>query len=123
MMHGGSLMTTEPAAPGFYINPHSINHFNITETPWYKDLGLARTVPYITPRYIHHVRETGPATRGAGLSSHLARADFTRASRCVVGLTAVETVLGVEQFYLRDESTDQPSWGGRTTSIGDVELE
>jgi len=36
---------------GFYHNLHSINHFHISETPWFKDLGLEERVTYITPRY------------------------------------------------------------------------
>lgn len=51
MMFGGGLSTIQPGPPGFYQNPHSINHFNITETPWYKDLGLSAKVKYATPRY------------------------------------------------------------------------
>ena len=37
--------------PGFYHNLHSIDHFHITETPWFKDLNLSERVSYITPRY------------------------------------------------------------------------
>src|SRR5260221_325300 len=51
LMYGGGLMTTEPTLPGFYMNPHSINHFNVTAAPWYQDFELADRVPYITPRY------------------------------------------------------------------------
>lgn len=51
LMYGGGLMTTEPMIPGFYMNPHSINHFHITGTPWFADLELADRVRYITPRY------------------------------------------------------------------------
>jgi phytoene dehydrogenase-like protein len=51
LAYGGGLMTTEPSLPGFYMNPHSINHFNITSAPWYRDLDLSDSVPYITPRY------------------------------------------------------------------------
>jgi phytoene dehydrogenase-like protein len=51
MMYGGGLSTIEPGPPGFYQNPHSINHFNITEAPWYSDLELSATVRYVTPRY------------------------------------------------------------------------
>lgn len=51
LSYGGGLMTTEPTLPGFYMNPHSINHFNITAAPWYQDFELADRVPYITPRY------------------------------------------------------------------------
>ena len=51
LMYGGGLSTEEMTLPGFYHNPHSINHFNLTKTPWYRDLGLEVKVPYITPRY------------------------------------------------------------------------
>lgn len=51
MMYGGGLETVQPGPPGFYQNLHSINHFNITATPWYRDLGLSVSVPYVTPRY------------------------------------------------------------------------
>lgn len=44
-------MTTEPMLPGFYLNPHSINHFNVTDTPWFRDLELVERVRYVTPRY------------------------------------------------------------------------
>jgi phytoene dehydrogenase-like protein len=51
LTYGGGLMTEEVTLPGFYHNLHSINHFSITETPWYRDLGLSAKVGYITPRY------------------------------------------------------------------------
>jgi phytoene dehydrogenase-like protein len=51
LMYGGGLETVQPGPAGFYQNLHSINHFNITETPWYRDLGLSTQVNYITPRY------------------------------------------------------------------------
>ena len=51
LAYGGGLMTSEATRPGFYHNLHSINHFHITETPWFRDLGLADRVTYITPRY------------------------------------------------------------------------
>jgi phytoene dehydrogenase-like protein len=51
LQYGGALVTEEATAPGFYHNLHSINHFHISETPWFKDLGLADRVEYITPRY------------------------------------------------------------------------
>src|SRR5712672_3078200 len=50
LTYGGGLNTTEATAPGFYHNLHSINHFHISETPWFSDLGLASRVTYITPR-------------------------------------------------------------------------
>jgi phytoene dehydrogenase-like protein len=51
LTYGGALMTEEVTLPGFYHNLHSINHFSITDTPWYRDLGLGTKVGYITPRY------------------------------------------------------------------------
>ncbi len=51
MMFGGGLSTIEPGPPGFYQNPHSINHFNISLTPWYADLELSAKVRYITPQF------------------------------------------------------------------------
>jgi phytoene dehydrogenase-like protein len=51
MMYGGGLETVQPGPPGFYQNLHSINHFNISATPWYRDLELGTRVKYITPRY------------------------------------------------------------------------
>ena len=49
--YGGGLCTKEVTEPGFYHNLHSINHFHISETPWFKDLSLGERVTYITPRY------------------------------------------------------------------------
>ena len=51
LQYGGALATQELTKPGFYHNSHSINHFHITETPWFKDLNLEDRVTYITPRY------------------------------------------------------------------------
>ena len=51
LMYGGGLDTIQPGPAGYYHNRHSINHFNITETPWYRDLGLADRVRYVTPRH------------------------------------------------------------------------
>jgi phytoene dehydrogenase-like protein len=51
LFYGGGLSTVEPGPPGFYQNPHSINHFNISHTPWYRDLELEATVKYVTPQY------------------------------------------------------------------------
>jgi phytoene dehydrogenase-like protein len=51
LQYGGGLCTEERTEPGFYHNLHSINHFEITETPWFKDLGLSERVDYITPPY------------------------------------------------------------------------
>ena len=51
LQYGGALVTEEVTAPGFQHNLHSINHFHISETPWFKDLHLEDRVSYITPRY------------------------------------------------------------------------
>jgi len=51
LQYGGGLATVEATLPGFYHNSHSINHFHITETPWFHDLALGETVRYVTPRY------------------------------------------------------------------------
>jgi phytoene dehydrogenase-like protein len=51
LIYGGGLGTQEVTIPGFYHQLHSVNHFNITETPWYRDLELAQSVRYVTPRY------------------------------------------------------------------------
>ena len=39
--YGGGLCTREATKPGFYHNLHSINHFHISQAPWFKDLELA----------------------------------------------------------------------------------
>lgn len=49
--YGGGLTTEEVTAPGFYHNLHSINHFSISSTPWFRDLDLRTKTTYITPRY------------------------------------------------------------------------
>ncbi len=49
--YGGGLATVEATLPGFYHNSHSINHFDITNTPWFRDLGLTARVPYVTPQH------------------------------------------------------------------------
>ena len=51
LKYGGGLCTEEVTEPGFYHNLHSINHFHISEAPWFHDLGLSERVNYITPRY------------------------------------------------------------------------
>ena len=51
LSYGGGLCTREVTLPGFYHNLHSINHFHISETPWFKDLNLDERVTYITPCY------------------------------------------------------------------------
>jgi phytoene dehydrogenase-like protein len=47
--HGGGLATVEATLPGFHHNSHSINHFDISSTPWFRDLGLKARVQYVVP--------------------------------------------------------------------------
>src|ERR1051326_4154431 len=86
LAYGGGLNTTEATLPGFYHNLHSINHFHITENPWFKDLGLAARVSYITPRY-----EFGQA-----------HADGTA---LVLGRDLDETVANIARFSKKDAAT------------------
>ena len=51
LLYGGGLVTSEVTQPGHHHNLHSINHFEISNAPWYKDLELKKRVKYITPRY------------------------------------------------------------------------
>jgi len=46
---GGGLSTEEVTLPGFLHNLHSVNHFAVTSSPWYRDLELHDLVPYIRP--------------------------------------------------------------------------
>jgi len=86
LTYGGGLSTREVTKPGFYHNLHSINHFHITETPWFNDLGLAERVGYITPRY-----EFGQAHRDG--------------SALVLGRDLEETVANIARFSKRDAAT------------------
>lgn len=51
LKYGGGLSTEEVTLPGFQHNLHSVNHFSISSTPWFHDLGLSARTRYITPRY------------------------------------------------------------------------
>jgi phytoene dehydrogenase-like protein len=95
--YGGGLSTREVTKPGFYHNLHSINHFHITETPWFKDLGLGSRVSYITPRY-----EFGQA--------HL---DGTA---LVLGRDLEETVASIARFSKKDAATFR-EWNARAEEI------
>ena len=86
LTYGGGLCTREVTLPGFYHNLHSINHFHISETPWFKDLNLADRVEYITPRY-----EFGQA-----------HADGTA---LVLGRDLDETVANIARFSKKDAET------------------
>jgi phytoene dehydrogenase-like protein len=86
LTYGGGLSTREVTQPGFYHNLHSINHFHISDTPWFNDLGLKDRVSYITPRY-----EFGQA--------HL---DGTA---LVLGRELEDTVASIARFSQRDAAT------------------
>jgi phytoene dehydrogenase-like protein len=51
LQYGGGLTTLEVTEPGFYHNLHSINHFHISDSPWFRDLQLGDRVSYVTPHY------------------------------------------------------------------------
>src|SRR5919106_1464564 len=86
LKYGGGLCTEEVTEPGFYHNLHSINHFEISETPWFKDLGLSDRVTYITPRYeFGHGHREGTAL--------------------VLGRDLDETVANIARFSKRDAQT------------------
>ena len=95
--YGGGLATKEVTAPGFYHNLHSINHFHISETPWFKDLGLEERVTYITPRY-----EFGQAHRDG--------------SALVFGRDREETIANIARFSKRDAKTFR-DWNRRAEEI------
>jgi phytoene dehydrogenase-like protein len=97
LQYGGALVTEEATAPGFYHNLHSINHFHISETPWFKDLNLADRVTYITPRY-----EFGqPHLDGSAL---------------VFGRDLEETLANVARFSKRDAQTFR-DWNRKAEEI------
>ena len=86
LTYGGGLSTSEVTKPGFYHNLHSINHFHISETPWFKDLELSDKVTYITPRY----KFGQPHTDGSAL---------------VFGRELEETVANIARFSKKDAAT------------------
>ena len=97
LQYGGGLSTQEVTAPGFYHNLHSINHFHISETPWFKDLNLADRVTYITPRY-----ELGqPHLDGTAL---------------VFGRDLEETLANVARFSKKDAQTFR-DWNRKAEEI------
>jgi phytoene dehydrogenase-like protein len=97
LQYGGGLTTKEVTAPGFYHNLHSINHFHISETPWFKDLGLEDRVTYITPRY-----EFGQA--------------HSDGTALVFGRDREETIANVARFSKRDAETFR-DWNRRAEEI------
>src|SRR5215470_6809760 len=97
LSYGGGLATQEVTAPGFQHNLHSINHFHISETPWFKDLELGDRVTYITPRY-----EFGqPHLDGSAL---------------VFGRDLEETLANVARFSKKDAQTFR-DWNRKAEEI------
>lgn len=97
LTYGGGLCTREVTLPGFYHNLHSINHFHISEAPWFKDLGLDERVTYITPRY-----EFGQA-HGDG-------------SALVLGRDLEESVANIARFSRKDADTFR-DWNRKAEKI------
>ncbi len=97
LTYGGGLCTREVTLPGFYHNLHSINHFHISETPWFKDLNLDERVTYITPRY-----EFGQAHRDG--------------SALVLGRDLEESVSNIARFSKKDAQTFR-DWNRKAEKI------
>ena len=97
LTYGGGLCTREVTLPGFYHNLHSINHFHISETPWFKDLNLGERVTYITPRY-----EFGQAHHDG--------------SALVLGRDLEESVANVARFSKKDAQTFR-DWNRKAEKI------
>jgi phytoene dehydrogenase-like protein len=97
LQYGGGLMTEERTLPGFLHNLHSINHFSITTTPWFRDLGLAEKVGYITPRY----EFAQPHRDGSAL---------------VFSRDLEETLASIARFSPRDAQTFR-DWNARAEEI------
>jgi phytoene dehydrogenase-like protein len=84
--YGGGLTTKQVTKPGFYHNLHSINHFQISNSPWFKDLELSDKVTYITPPY----EFAQPHRDGSAL---------------VFGRGLEETVANIGRFSRKDAAT------------------
>ena len=97
LTYGGGLCTREVTLPGFYHNLHSINHFHISEMPWFKDLGLGEKVTYITPRY-----EFGQAHHDG--------------SALVLGRDLEESVANIARFSKKDAETFR-EWNKKAEAI------
>jgi phytoene dehydrogenase-like protein len=97
LSYGGGLCTREVTLPGFYHNLHSINHFHISETPWFKDLNLDERVTYITPRY-----EFGQAHQDG--------------SALVLGRDLEESIANVARFSKKDAATFR-EWNRKAEKI------
>jgi len=97
LTYGGGLCTREVTLPGFYHNLHSINHFHISETPWFKDLDLDERVTYVTPRY-----EFGQAHHDG--------------SALVLGRDLEESVANIARFSKKDAATFR-EWNRKAEKI------
>jgi phytoene dehydrogenase-like protein len=97
LTYGGGLCTREVTLPGFQHNLHSINHFHITDTPWFKDLNLGERVSYITPRY-----EFGQA--------------HSDGTALVLGRDLEESVANIARFSKRDVATFR-EWNRKAEKI------
>jgi phytoene dehydrogenase-like protein len=97
LTYGGGLCTREATLPGFYHNLHSINHFHISETPWFKDLGLGDRVTYITPPY-----EFGQAHNDG--------------TALVLGRDLEESVANIARFSKKDAATFR-EWNKKAEKI------
>ena len=95
--YGGALTTKEVTKPGFYHNLHSINHFNISAAPWFRDFGLQDRVTYITPRY-----EFGQAHQDG--------------TALVFGRDLEETLANVARFSRKDAQTFR-EWNRKAEEI------
>jgi phytoene dehydrogenase-like protein len=84
--YGGGLTTKQVTKAGFYHNLHSINHFQISNSPWFKDLELSDKVTYITPPY----EFAQPHRDGSAL---------------VFGRGLEETVANIGRFSRKDAAT------------------
>jgi phytoene dehydrogenase-like protein len=93
LTYGGGLSTREVTEPGFYHNLHSINHFHISEAPWFKDLGLDERVTYITPRH-----ELGQA--------------HSDGTALVLGRDLEESIANLARFSKKDAQTFR-DWNAR----------
>lgn len=97
LTYGGGLCTREVTEPGFYHNLHSINHFHISEAPWFTDLELGERVTYITPRY-----ELGQA--------------HSDGSALVLGRDLEESIANLARFSKKDAATFR-DWNRRAEKI------
>jgi phytoene dehydrogenase-like protein len=97
LTYGGGLCTREVTLPGFYHNLHSINHFHISEAPWFKDLNLDERVTYVTPRY-----EFGQAHHDG--------------SALVLGRDLEESVANIARFSKKDAATFR-EWNRKAEKI------